>query len=251
MHIAIGDFERRVITARNWITAMRDQDGLIYGGRGIPNVKGYYKHNFNRDFPVLNRHIADVEHFYTSAMISSISGAFYIHFQALAASYELLLQPLVVMFKHASLMQGWNNLKNNWRQLSGPNKDGAMFAMLGKEFARVDIQQFFNVDPVELPPSTRRPDPPKPSSAPRAAPKPTKTIQLKPGQSLSALSKQLYGTFEYWPLLWDLNPQAVRNGNPNRTIPGAIVKYLPLTAYKPAQLADAKKRFPTWKNYPH
>ncbi|MCW5963731.1 MAG: hypothetical protein KIT83_06820 [Bryobacterales bacterium] len=246
--VATSDFERRVITARNWITAMRDQE-LYYGNgkKGIDNVKGYYQYVHKRDIAINNTQIANVEHFYTNAMITLFGGDFYILLNGGTLVYEVVLQPLAVMVGNLSLAKGWNNLKNNWKQLVGPDKDGATFALQGKRYAQIDIQQFFNTDPELRPPSPTRPPVQKPEPPPAAGPK---TVPVRPGHSLSAISKELYGTFEYWPLLWDLNPKAVRNGNPNRIIVGSTLQYKPLSAYTPAQLADAKKRFPTWKNYP-
>ncbi len=245
--VAANDFERRIIAARNWITGMRDQE-LYYGDfkKGIPNVKGYYQTVLKRDIAVTNTHIGNVEHFYTSAMITVVGGIFHVALNAGTVVYEVAIQPLVVMFKHISLMKGWNNLKNNWKQLTGPDKHGATFALEGSRWSQIDIQKFFSTDPEVLPAAPTRPKPKAP--APPKANGPTVTVQ--PGQSLSAISKLLYNSFEYWPLLWDLNPHAVKNGNPNRTIPGSVLKYKPLSSYTPAQLADARKRFPTWKNYP-
>lgn len=252
--VAANDFERRIVAARNWITAMRDQE-LYYGDfqKGIPNVKGYYQTVLKRTIAVTNAHIANVEHFYTGALITVVGGDFHLLFHGGTAIYEVVLQPIAVMLLDLSLTKGFNNLKNNWKQLTGPDKNGAIFALEGGRWSRIDIQKFFSTDPEVLPPGATRPAP-KPPAPQQPTPSPATplplTVTIQAGESLSAISKKLYNTFEYWPLLWDLNPQAVRNGNPNRTIAGAVLQYKQLSDYTPAQLADAKKRFPTWKNYP-
>jgi hypothetical protein len=75
-----------------------------------------------------------------------------------------------------------------------------------------------------------------------------KTIVVAAGDSLSTLAAKYYGTDEYWTLLWDANLNKV-GPNPNRIAPGTQLRVPPLEAFTPAQLAEAKRRFPTWKNY--
>jgi hypothetical protein len=75
-----------------------------------------------------------------------------------------------------------------------------------------------------------------------------KTIVVAAGDSLSTLAAKYYGTEEYWTLLWDANLKNV-GPNPNRIAPGMQLRVPPLAAFTPAHLAEAKRRFPTWKNY--
>jgi hypothetical protein len=74
------------------------------------------------------------------------------------------------------------------------------------------------------------------------------TVTVVPGDTLSGLAKTHYGTFEYWPLLWDANRSAV-GPNPNRLRPGISLRIPPLSSFNPEQLADARRRFPTWRDY--
>jgi hypothetical protein len=80
------------------------------------------------------------------------------------------------------------------------------------------------------------------------------TVQVVAGQpdksSLSGIAKAQYGDFNLWPLIYDLNKDRIGN-NPNRIHPGTKLLLLPLERYTQAELADARKRAPTWKNYPH
>ena len=75
-----------------------------------------------------------------------------------------------------------------------------------------------------------------------------KTVVVASGDSLSTLAAKYYDTVEYWPLLWDANRQLV-GPNPNRVAPGMQLSVPPLSSFTPAQLADARRRFPTWRNY--
>jgi LysM repeat protein len=68
------------------------------------------------------------------------------------------------------------------------------------------------------------------------------------GDTLSGLSAKYYGTVEYWPLLWDVNRHVV-GAIPNRISPGMRLSVPPLSSFTQAQLADARRRFSTWRNY--
>jgi hypothetical protein len=63
------------------------------------------------------------------------------------------------------------------------------------------------------------------------------------------IAGDLYHDVELWPLLWDQNKALIPN--PNRIKPGMVLQYKELSEFTPAQIADAKRRSPTWKDYPH
>jgi hypothetical protein len=96
-------------------------------------------------------------------------------------------------------------------------------------------------------------DDPQLTDTPAAAAPPVgatkKAPPVKAGQSLSMIAGDLYGSVELWPLLWDQNKAMIPN--PNRIKPGMVLQYKELSEFTPAQIADAKKRSPTWKDYPH
>jgi len=243
IHSCNNPFATRVITARNWITAMRDQP-VPWGETGIGRVKTYFKQQYNRDIPVTNTQIANVEHFYTTALMVASSGVFYIVPGAGTAFYEVILQPIAVALINLSLIRGWNNLKNNWTQLVGPDRQGVVFMLMNSNFSSIDIQQFLSVEP-EI--TDQVPVPPREKPAPPSQ-RTGKSIQVKPGQYLSLIAKGVYQSAELWPLLWDMNK--VQVPNPNRITPGMTLQYKELKEYTPAQIADAKRRSPTWKDYP-
>ncbi len=236
-------FHKRVVTARNWITAMRDQP-LPWGDTGIERVKTYFKQQYSRDIAVTNTQIANVEHFFTCALFTVMSGVFHIIPTALTIYYEVYLQPIGVALVNTSLISGWNNLKNGWRQLVGPDRQGVVFVLTNDLMSEFDIQQFLRVEPeiLDQVPVPRRDKPATPS------PRTGKSIQVQPGQYLSLIAKDLYQSVELWPLLWDMNKAQVPN--PNRITPGMTLQYKELNEYTMAQIADAKRRSPTWKDYP-
>lgn len=67
--------------------------------------------------------------------------------------------------------------------------------------------------------------------------------------TLSGIAKAEYGTWELWPLIYDLNKDKI-GANPNRIRPGLQLLVLPLPRYTEQEIASAKRRAPTWKNYP-
>jgi hypothetical protein len=79
------------------------------------------------------------------------------------------------------------------------------------------------------------------------------TVEVAIGQSdrgtLSGIAKAQYGSFDLWPLIYDLNKDKI-GPNPNRLKSGTKLLLLPLERYTAAEQADARKRAPSWKSYP-
>ena len=67
--------------------------------------------------------------------------------------------------------------------------------------------------------------------------------------TLSGIAKAQYGDFNLWPLIFDLNKDKI-GPNPNRIKPGTKLLLLPVENYTDAEIADARKRAPAWRNYP-
>jgi len=72
-------------------------------------------------------------------------------------------------------------------------------------------------------------------------------IVIVSGDTLSGLAKKHYGSLEYWPLLWDANRLSV--DNPNRLVPGRLLKVPYFSKFTLAELLDATRRAPTWRQY--
>jgi nucleoid-associated protein YgaU len=87
-----------------------------------------------------------------------------------------------------------------------------------------------------------------PAAAPPAANSKTVTID-SPQDTLSGFARDEYGSWELWPLIWDSNRSAV-GPNPNRLTQGTILQIAALSSYTAEQVQDAKRRAPSWKDYP-
>jgi hypothetical protein len=237
-------FQKRIVRARNWITSMRDQP-LPWGDTGIARVTNYFKTQLKRDFVANNLQIANVEHFFTSAMITSTAGAFYGPVQLGVIGYEVFLQPIGVALANLSISRGWNNMINGWKQLAGPDRNGITFVLMNSNFASLDVQQFLRTEPTVV---ESVPLPPKKKPAPPSLTPADGSVTVQRGDSISAIAGRLYGSVELWPLIWDMNKAAFPN--PNRISPGSTLNYKVLSAYSQAQIAEAQQRSPTWRNYP-
>ncbi len=99
----------------------------------------------------------------------------------------------------------------------------------------------------EIPPPS--PDRPASIRIPEVAVTGGYSVTVKHGASLSAIAKTEYGDFNLWPLIYDLNKAKI-GPNPNRIKPGMNLLLLKLTAYSASDLADARKRAPSWKHAP-
>jgi hypothetical protein len=76
------------------------------------------------------------------------------------------------------------------------------------------------------------------------------TARGTPCATLSGISTREYGTWELWSLIYDLNKDKIGK-NPNLLKVGTPLLVLPLERYTPVEIAAAKRRAPTWKNYPY
>jgi len=77
-----------------------------------------------------------------------------------------------------------------------------------------------------------------------------KSVRVDKDTTLSGIAQDEYGTWELWPLIWDLNRSDI-GPNPNvlQTVRGRFLKVrLPLDRYTPEQIANAKRRAPTWRS---
>jgi hypothetical protein len=66
-------------------------------------------------------------------------------------------------------------------------------------------------------------------------------------RSLSAIAKTLYGSFDYWPLLWWHNPNIK---NPNRLQGLTSIRYREKSTYTPSDFSAAQAAAPSWKTFP-
>jgi hypothetical protein len=75
-----------------------------------------------------------------------------------------------------------------------------------------------------------------------------KTLTIFKNYTLSDIANSEYGSWELWPLIYDRNKAKI-GANPNRLLIGVQLSILPFSAYSSKQVADAKRRAPTWKHF--
>jgi hypothetical protein len=66
-------------------------------------------------------------------------------------------------------------------------------------------------------------------------------------RSLSAIAKTLYGSWDYWPLLWWHNSHIA---NPNKLQGLKSIRYREKHTYSPEDFRKAKEHAPSWKSFP-
>lgn len=253
----------QIVLARAWTTETREtphpesnrKDGGVYAMRasvarvlGVDNVK------------VTSTNIANVEHFYSSALITTVVGLTAGPALAAASSvvWELVVGPYALVAVHA-----WNTdkskqdalatlkiigakivdgLVNNYSQVTGPDQRGIRFAFalgVGGSSATQSVKQILN----DYYNATN-------SGPPRTLPKFAKATKRKyrvsGGESLSLLAKWFYqGEMWRWPVIYDRN-RAVIGGNYNRLREGIDID-IPLPWEMTAQeLATARIKHQEW-----
>lgn len=75
-----------------------------------------------------------------------------------------------------------------------------------------------------------------------------KTVVVVAGSSLSDIARTEYGSLDLWPLIHDLNKSKI-GPNPNLIAPGLSLSISPLTNYTAEQIAWAKHRASTWRQF--
>jgi hypothetical protein len=92
-------------------------------------------------------------------------------------------------------------------------------------------------------------DPDLPESAPGFSSMPAeKIVVVVKGSTLSDIAQKEYGSPDLWPLIYDANKAKI-GPNPNLIQPGQILSLAPLLGHTAEQIADAKRRAPSWKNF--
>lgn len=71
------------------------------------------------------------------------------------------------------------------------------------------------------------------------------TSPTKAGAMLSQISKERYGVFELWPLIWKYNSKAIGN-NPNRVPVGTVLKIKKKEKYTADELKFARENWKSW-----
>lgn len=75
-----------------------------------------------------------------------------------------------------------------------------------------------------------------------------KIIEVVKGSTLSDIAQSQYGDWRLWPLIYDANRPNI-GSNPNRISPGLRLSVAALTRYSDEQVADARRRAPSWRDH--
>lgn len=208
---------KRIIYARDWVTHYRELDEK--GGVNSLNAA-----LGGTDFTA--EEIGNVEHFYVSAMISTIGGPVGGPVMATAgnAVWELVVGPIRIAWRKKG-WPGMENLKHNWKQFTGPDLEGINF---GSDY------EFWNA--VEIATGVK--------PTPRAKRKP-ELYFVETGDSLSKISQDRYEDMSLWPVLYDANKELIGN-NPNLIVPKQPLLIPYLFDVPKAQVEAAKQRHAQW-----
>jgi len=205
---------RRVILARDWITNAREQMDFQTGrdDGGVRFINEFFEQRFKSKTNFTAKQIANVEHFYVSAMYSDLTGPAVGAAVAITAVWEFGIGPLRIHLQEAAREEKGlpyrsrvviENIKDNARQFKGPDRNGFLFGMSSgaQSEMSLDLTKFVNTslanpeaDPLKLHPARY--------TVSRAR-------KVLPGETLSLIAKRFYKDPQKWPLIWLANQQKI------------------------------------------
>ncbi|HQD84635.1 MAG TPA: hypothetical protein PLP74_15015 [Quisquiliibacterium sp.] len=253
----------QIVLARAWITERRETPNRETGRKdgGVSSIRESIEFVLNaRDVKVTATHVANVEHFFTSALITAIGGLTAGPVLAGASSvfWEMVVGPYALVVVHTwntdMTKQGAlesariigtkivNGLNNNYRQVTGPDQRGIAFAMhlgLGGPAATRHVKDILK-DYYDA--SNQAP----PGRVANLAKVTRRMYKVRGGESLSAIAKWFYqGEMWRWPVLYARN-RAVIGDNYNRVREGIEIE-LPLPwEMSGEELAMARVKHQQW-----
>ena len=207
----------RVIRARDWITAAREQRDweTDKNDGGVRFINDFFESRFHRTTDFTATQIANVEHFYVAAMYGDMTGPAVGAAVAFTAVWEFGVGPLRIHFQEEGRAKSTGepyrsrvvieNIKDNARQFKGPDRNGFMFgessgakSQLNQDLDAVVRASLDNpsADPVTLSPSKYTV---------------TRRRRVQPGESLSIIAKRFYQDPQKWPLIWFANKDKIGN----------------------------------------
>ena len=244
---------RRVILARDWITNAREQLDWQTGKNdgGVRFVNEFFEDRFKRQTDFTAKQIANVEHFYVSAMYSDLTGPLVGIPVAMTAIWEFGVGPLRIHYReHQRENEGkpyrsWvvlENIKENIRQFRGADRKGFEFGLSSgaKSQLTVELDKVVNYsldnplgDPLTISPMTYTL---------------YRSRKTKKGDTLSLLAKWAYKDPQNWPIIWLQNRDKGKLGsNYNVLAPDTWLDIPFLSSVSPAQLAEAKTIAANWR----
>lgn len=254
----------RLWRARDWMTYLRDGPG-----QGTAATNQFLKREFGVDLGLTDDHMANVEHFYVAAALTALGGAVVPGglqeniSTGIAAVYELAVQPIGVAVWWAADGQDVSPgrigrfIAHNAQQLAGPDAAGARFGGYygSSQYVNEVLSQRITTALSREPERDPLPDLglPPPSKVPtftrvklqRYCVVKEKDPKTGKRDTLSGISKRFYGTFDYWPIIFDANRDKIQN--PDLIEPGWRLKVPFLTDIDEAEKARARERHRNWR----
>jgi len=244
---------RRVLLARDWITNAREQMDWQTGkdDGGVRFINDFFRERFKRDTDFTAKQIANVEHFYVSALHGDIFGPLVGIPVAATTIWEFGVGPIRIHLQESEREEKGQpyrsrvviqNIKDNARQFKGPDMAGINFG-LSKGAQNTSTGDLDRIVAAELDGRI---------GAPPTHPSPmgvtiTYRRKVRKGDTLSLLAKKIYGDPMKWPLIWMRNRGKALSSNYN-VLPVGIWIEIPLPAsITPAQLDESRRVAANWR----
>lgn len=253
----------RLWRARDWITYLRDGPG-----QGTAATNQFMKREFGVDLGLTDDHMANVEHFYVAAALAALGGAVVPGSiqegvaGGVSVIYEMVVQPVGVAMwwaydgQDVSLRRIGRFYAHNAQQAAGPDSAGAKFGGFygSNQYLNEYLSQRLEAALTKEPERDPLPDlglPPSKVPTFKQV-KLDRYVVVKPRDpktgkhdTLSGISKRIYGIFDYWPIIYDANRDQIQD--PNVIKPGWRLKVPFLSQLSEADKANARQRHKAWR----
>lgn len=254
----------QIVLARAWITERRETPDVETEKKdgGVSSIRAAIEFIMNaKNVRVTPTNIANVEHFFTSALLSTIGGTTAGPVLAGGASvfWEMVVGPYALVVAH-SYSADWtkhgaldtvkiigakilNGMTNNYNQALGPDMNGIQFATrlgLGAATATQDVKAILE-DYYKATGSG-----PPPQKLPQFSAVTSRKYKVQRRESLSVLAGWFYnGEMWRWPVLYQRN-RAVIGPNYNMIREGMVID-MPLPwEMTPDEIATARIKHKQW-----
>ncbi len=243
---------RRVILARDWITNAREQLDWQTGkdDGGVRFVNEFFEERFKRKTDFTAKQIANVEHFYVSAMYSDLTGPALVGVPvALTAIWEFGIGPLRIHYQESQREKEGKpyrssvvieNIKENIRQFKGADRNGFVFGLSSGAKSQL-TQELDKIVDYSLNNPLGDPLTVSPMSYTLA-----RSRKTRPGDTLSLIAKWAYKDAQKWPLIWLHNRDRL-SSNYNVLDPDVWLDVPFLSSVEPQRIEEAKRIAAAWR----
>ncbi|AOG04422.1 MULTISPECIES: LysM peptidoglycan-binding domain-containing protein [unclassified Bosea (in: a-proteobacteria)] len=269
---------RILVTASDWISQTR-AEGQDWAIEDVNLKLGKPDGYFNRDA------CANVEHVYRAAYLSVVltPAASFLAAGAYEMVFDpFIKEPLMRAKRAYDTNNGSDAFLAVWRQLSAfgiASRLPDSFKRNGSQFLYIDLKGWMmaaeywdalatdpsnygehapefdakaqirklklGIEAVKASFDAQKARKPPPEAVTNPADFMANTPPTKAGVMLSQISKERYGTFELWPLIWKYNYKAIGN-NPNRVPVGTVLKIKKKEKYTSEELKFARENWRSW-----